>query len=59
MSNSSSRPVRFVVFHGTGPKWQSGVDFRQQDGVGEHVQHYLKLYEDGKLEFLEFGGRSC
>jgi uncharacterized protein YciI len=30
--------------------WQYGVDFRQQEGVGEHVQHYLKLYEQGKLQ---------
>ena len=27
-----------------------GVDFRQQPGVGEHVAHYLKLYEQGQLE---------
>jgi uncharacterized protein YciI len=26
------------------------VDFRQQEGVGEHVQHYLKLHEQGKLQ---------
>jgi uncharacterized protein YciI len=26
------------------------VDFREQEGVGEHVQHYLKLHEQGKLE---------
>ena len=45
MSNSTSRPVRYVVFHQPGPKWQYGVDFREQDGVGEHVQHYLKLHE--------------
>lgn len=50
MSNPNSRPIRYVVFHKPGPKWQSGVDFREQDGVGQHVQHYLKLHEQGKLE---------
>ena len=50
MSNPISRPVRYVVFHRPAPKWQYGVDFREQDGVGEHVQHYLKLHEQGKLE---------
>ena len=51
MSNATSRPVRYVVFHKPGSRWQYGVDFREQDGVGEHVQHYLKLHEQGKLEF--------
>jgi uncharacterized protein YciI len=50
MPNPLSRPVRYVVFHKPGPKWQHGVDFREQDGVGEHVQHYLKLHKQGKLE---------
>jgi uncharacterized protein YciI len=42
--------IRYVVFHRPGPKWQAGVDFREQDGVREHVGHYLKLHEQGKLE---------
>jgi uncharacterized protein YciI len=50
MSDSTSRSVRYVVFHTPGPAWKHGVDFREQDGVGEHVQHYLKLHEQGKLE---------
>jgi uncharacterized protein YciI len=50
MSNPNPRPVHYVVFHRPGPKWQYGVDFREQDGVGEHVRHYLKLREQGKLE---------
>src|SRR5215217_5698123 len=50
MSIPNARPVRFVIFHRPGPKWQMGVDFREQDGVGEHVQHYLKLHEQGRLE---------
>ena len=50
MAEQPARPIRYVVIHKPGPKWQHGVDFRQQEGVGEHVQHYLKLYEQGKLE---------
>jgi len=51
MLNSTQRPIGCVVFHKPGPKWQHGIDFREQDGVGEHVQHYLKLHQPGKLEF--------
>jgi uncharacterized protein YciI len=50
MSEQPARPIRFVVIHKPGPRWQHGVDFRQQEGVGEHVQHYLKLHEQGKLQ---------
>lgn len=50
MPNPNPRPVHYVVFHRPGPKWQQGVDFREQDGVGEHVQHCLKLHGQGKLE---------
>lgn len=44
------RPIRYVVFHSPGPKWEYGVDFRKQKDVGQHVQHYLKFHELGKLE---------
>ncbi|HLO15646.1 MAG TPA: YciI family protein [Anaerolineales bacterium] len=50
MSDLIPRPVRYVVFHKPGSKWQYGVDFREQAGVGDHVGHYLKLHEQGKLE---------
>src|SRR6266508_6740354 len=50
MTNQPTRPIRFVVIHKPGPKWKYGVDFREQDGVSEHVQHYRKLHEQGKLE---------
>jgi uncharacterized protein YciI len=50
MSNPTPSPIRYVVFHRSGPKWQVGVDFREQDGVREHVQHYLRFHEQGKLE---------
>ena len=48
--SDTSHPIRYVVFHKPGPKWEYGVDFREQDGVGQHVQHYLKLQQQGKLE---------
>jgi uncharacterized protein YciI len=50
MSNPVSRPVRHVVIHRPGPNWKPGIDFREQEGVGDHVQHYLKLHMQGKLE---------
>jgi len=50
MSNPVERPVRYIVFHKPGPPWEQGVDFREQDGAGKHVQHYLKLHGQGKLE---------
>lgn len=50
MTAPSSRPIRYVIIHKPGPKWQYGVDYRQQEGVGEHVQHYLKLHQQGKLQ---------
>ncbi len=40
---SDPRPIRYVVFHTPGPIWKYGIDFREQEGVHEHVQHYLKL----------------
>ena len=50
MTEQAAPPIRYVVLHKPGPKWQYGVDYRQQDGVNEHVGHYMKLYEQGKLE---------
>ncbi len=47
---TTSPRIRYVVFHTPGPRWKHGVDFREQDGVGEHVQHYLKFHQQGKLE---------
>lgn len=44
------RPIRYVVFHTPGPNWKHGIDFREQEGVVEHVQHYLKFHQQGKLE---------
>jgi uncharacterized protein YciI len=27
-----------------------GIDFREQDGIQNHVMHYRQLHEQGKLE---------
>ena len=50
MSNATPPRIRYIVIHKPGPNWQYGVDFREQEGVGQHVQHFLKLHEQGKLE---------
>ena len=54
MTDPTRPSIRYVVFHKPGPKWQSGVDFREQDGVREHVEHYLKFHAQGKLELESF-----
>lgn len=43
--------TRQVVFHLPGSKWKPGLNFKdqQEDLVREHVQHYAKLHEQGKL----------
>lgn len=41
--------LKQVVLHSPGPAWKTGVDFREQPGVRDHVQHYAKLHEQGKL----------
>jgi uncharacterized protein YciI len=43
------KDARFVVFHTPGPKWQAGKTLFDQPGVMEHVGHYNKLLEAGKL----------
>jgi len=50
MSSPAPRSIRQVVFHLPGPKWQPDIDYREQEGVGQHVRHYLKFHEQGKLE---------
>ena len=41
--------IKYVVFHSPGPAWKNGVDFQEQPGVMDHVQHYAGLMEKGKL----------
>ncbi|MCB1585886.1 MAG: hypothetical protein KDI52_06370 [Xanthomonadales bacterium] len=39
-----------AVFHTPGPKWKQGVGFREQEGVMNHVEHYAKFFNAGKLK---------
>ena len=50
MTNPGAPSIRYVVFHAPGPQWEYGVDFRERQGVREHVQHDLIFHELGKLE---------
>jgi uncharacterized protein YciI len=43
------KDVRFVVFHRSGPNWQPGKPLLEQPGVVDHIGHYRKLLEAGKL----------
>jgi uncharacterized protein YciI len=43
------KDIRFVVIHTPGSKWIPGKSLFEQVGVREHVDHYMKLLEAGKL----------
>lgn len=43
------RDVRFVVIHTPGPQWLHGRGVFEQPGLQEHVAHYRKLMDAGKL----------
>jgi uncharacterized protein YciI len=43
------KDIRCVILHAPGPKWQAGKDMFEQDGLSEHVDHYRKLQQAGKL----------
>jgi uncharacterized protein YciI len=43
------KDIRFVVFHKTGPRWLAGKTLFEQPGVMDHIAHYKKLLEAGKL----------
>ena len=40
---------RYVVLHTPGPNWQKSIDPREQPGIEEHIKHYQKFHEQGKL----------
>lgn len=57
----AKRPeIRVLIMHTKGPIWEEGVDFRKQKGVMDHITHYKKLHDQGKLElggpFLDNSG---
>ena len=41
--------ARFVVFHKPGPSWAPGVPAFEQAGLQQHVEHFRRLLEGGKL----------
>jgi uncharacterized protein YciI len=43
------KDIRFVVMHSPGPKWLPGKTLFEQPGVREHVEHYRKFLDAGKL----------
>jgi uncharacterized protein YciI len=45
------KDIRFVVLHAPGPKWIAGKTLFDQPGVREHVEHYRKFLDAGKLAF--------
>jgi len=53
-------PVRYVIFHRPGPHWRSDTDFRNQDGVQEHIQYFASIKKQGRLyaggPFLDAAG---
>lgn len=49
MSETPRPAPRFAIIHTPGPAWQTGVDFREQPGIQEHVLHYRRLFEQGAL----------
>ena len=44
------RDVRYVVQHSPGPQWDKSKSSFEQAGMQEHINHYRKLLQDGKLE---------
>lgn len=43
------RDVRFVVLHSPGPAWQAGRSVFEQPGIRDHIDHYRRLLDQGKL----------
>jgi len=44
------KDVRYVILHRPAPTWKLDKSMFEQIGVQEHVAHYRKLLEAGKLE---------
>ncbi len=42
--------VRYIIRHTPGPKWKLGTDFREQDGIEAHVNHYRAVHAAGQLD---------
>lgn len=46
-----ARDVRYLVLHLPGPAWDSAKSSFEQVGIQDHVEHYRRLNQQGKLEF--------
>jgi uncharacterized protein YciI len=53
-------PNCFVVIHRPGPAWLPGVPLFEQPGLQDHINHYRRWHEDGRLTlggpFLDASG---
>jgi len=43
------RDIRYVVVHTPGPAWRAGAPAFEQPGIQQHVAHFRRLLENGKL----------
>jgi uncharacterized protein YciI len=43
------KDIRYVIVHSPGPNWMPGKSMFEQVGLQEHVEHYRKLLDAGKL----------
>jgi uncharacterized protein YciI len=50
MIAAAEADVRFVILHRPGPAWKRGVEFREQPGVRDHVEHYRAVHAKGLLQ---------
>lgn len=48
---STPPPVFFALFHTPGARWEDGVGFREQPGVGAHVGYMAEQLAAGRLVF--------
>ena len=48
--SASTRDVRYVVMHTPGPRWEAGKGMFDQPGIRDHVEHYRKWLQAGKLD---------
>ena len=54
------KDIRYLVIHSPGPRWKTGAPIFEQDGVQEHIAHYRRWLDEGRLElggpFLDEAG---
>ena len=52
MTAAANPDVRYIILHKPGPAWQLGIDFREQPGVREHVEHYGAMHTRDCLRWV-------